>query len=167
VNCNCEKEYCPFPSGPGGPEIPEGDVWAFNVTADACGPVPDPEAECDSRGVECVDGYSYGWSDSDTACECIPDTVDKRASLKCDIVCISPDVHDPNATPSDCNCAERFCPPGPECAVNTVFGWDQEAGACGCVTDQEAECVATGFGCVTGYTYEWDGASSCKCLPDA
>ena len=52
--------------------ISEGDIWAYNATSKACGPVPDPNAECVSRDVQCTSGYTYGWSNSESACECLP-----------------------------------------------------------------------------------------------
>jgi len=164
TDCNCLKEYCPFPQGPGGPEIPAGDIWAFNATADACGPVPDPEAECVSRDVDCVPGYMYGWSENDSACECLAPTYNKRQII-CDIVCERPRAYDSHAIPVHCNCDERICPPGPECPAGTSFGWDQEADACGCVVSPEIECAEVDITCVVGYFYGWDAAdSTCKCL---
>lgn len=170
TGCNCAKEYCPNPQGPGGPEIPEGDIWAYNATSNTCGSISDPNAECVSRDVQCVSGYTYGWSSSDTACECLPVPASKKRVTGpiCDIVCEPPREYDPYAISVNCNCADIYCPSGPECGVGTSFGWNQTADVCACVASPEAECVAADVECIAGYIFGWDSVESkCTCLPDS
>lgn len=171
TDCNCAERSCPTPQGPGGPNIPAGETWAFNATSMACGPVVDPQAECASLGVECVAGYTYGWDGPASACECIPDYVHRRVlntQFLCSIPCVWPEEYDPHAQSPSCNCAARVCPAGPACLAATEYGWDEELGACGCVASPGAECVATGHTCVSGYAYGWNATQSkCECLPTA
>lgn len=175
-SCNCAAEFCPLPEGPGGPNIPVGETWAFNATSDECGPVFDPEAECVSLDRECIDNYSYGWDSSTSSCTCLRDGFSKREAESvvesrqednlCRIFCAPPSAHDPHGSTPTCNCDERICPPGPECPVNTLFGWDNEADECGCVTSPEYECLALDFSCVAGFSYGWNALNStCQCLP--
>ncbi|KAL3426600.1 hypothetical protein PVAG01_00109 [Phlyctema vagabunda] len=72
-DCNCARETCPPPQGPGGPNIPEGQTWGFNATSRQCGPVVNPQAECASLSFECRANFTYGWYGPASACECIPD----------------------------------------------------------------------------------------------
>lgn len=160
-SCNCAERYCPVPQGPGGPNIPYGDVWGWDESINACGPVPDGD-QCAGLDVTCVPGYTYGWNGVDT-CQCLP-LLPKRQEI-CDIICVLPEAYDPHAVSPACNCAERVCRPGPECPAGTSFGWDEATNACGCTPSPEAQCLATGFTCVTGFRYGWDAIdATCKCL---
>lgn len=127
----------------------------------------DPYAECQSLDVECVAGDLYTWDPSTSSCMCVLIyVIDKRVPIMCDIACVPPEAHDPNAISPGCNCAERVCPPGhPACPVDLAFGWDEQTNECGCVASPEAECVATNISCVAGYTYGWNYADgTCQCL---
>ncbi|TAQ85047.1 hypothetical protein B7494_g6621 [Chlorociboria aeruginascens] len=173
TDCNCEKEYCAPNIGPGGPNIPLGDVWAFNATSNACGAVSDPQAQCASRGVECVSGYSYGWSASDSACECLPYDFEKRTiGPVCDIECLPPMRYDSHSESVTCNCAERYCPypqgpGGPNIPVGDVWAFNAASNACGAVPDPQAECASLNVECLSGYAYGWSAVdSACECLPD-
>ncbi|RDW87859.1 hypothetical protein BP5796_03553 [Coleophoma crateriformis] len=170
TNCNCAEKYCPYPNGPGGPEIPSGETWAYNAAADACGPVVDPQVECLSLNIECAANFTYGWHGSNSACMCVPDYFHKREIIttpSCRIACIPPRAHDPNAVPSFCNCAERVCPTGDTiCPARKSYGWNNKTGDCGCVSSPKAQCIATGTTCNAGYFYGWDALKrTCKCLP--
>jgi len=158
ASCNCAERYCPPPTGPGGPNIPVGDVWGWNESTDSCGPVPEGE-QCAGLDVTCVSGYSYGWNKADTTCQCLPISTKRQI---CDIVCVPPEAYDPHAVTPECNCAERVCKPI-SCPEGQSVGWDQ--GECGCVASPEAACVALDVSCVPGYTYGWNASiTTCQCL---